>query len=381
MVSRSVRVPAPTASPRGGAPAAADPRGWFDALEALVAVPAGYREEQVGRIDALEMLRCGEQVLTDLVGAGLPCSGEPGAERFDRYDLFNLALYSASGVSVPERALSFALRWMTNPPEAWFKPMRWNFSIELTCGRDAGCGPEPWWSLARPYPEAFGGRTLDLRSEPAAGIAGPPGAEAAAATTREAATGDAVDLEAVGVPRLAVSAQLETRGGRQELRSPVLRRVVDEFMAAGYRWVRLPEEAQWRPADVLPHGVAPCISASLFLQEELRAAGFEAWTRRGWILGMLDLAHAWLEVRDSDGEIKIVDPVFAMLAAHAPAPHPEFAGACLGSRLNRLLPTQHYADQPLIRHECGGEAVTPRRKTVVRTDRARPRDAGPGVQS
>ena len=53
----------------------------------------------------MEMLRCGPDTLDGLVRAGLPCGGVPGAELFDRYDLFNLALLSGSGASVPERAI------------------------------------------------------------------------------------------------------------------------------------------------------------------------------------------------------------------------------------------------------------------------------------
>ena len=339
--------------PRSGArqPAPGDAARWFESLDALFRVPAGFRDECVSRVEAAAMLGCGDELLGELVARGLPCSGEPGAERFDRYDLFNLGLYSGTGSSLPERGIRFALRWMSGAPETWFRPARWTFSVELACPREGGCGADPWWSLALPRPDAFGGRTLHLESTPGGATAGPGDAEC-------------------GGGGLALSATLETRGQHLELRSPALLRITHDFMERGHRWVRLPEELQRRPELVLPAGVAPCISASLWLQQRFGEAGFEARTRRGWILGMLDLAHAWVEVRDVDGVVKPVDPVFAMLAAHAEAAHPDFAAACLGSRMNRLLPTAHAADEPLSRHRCGGRESRPAHRTVIRAARS-----------
>ncbi|WP_223199543.1 hypothetical protein [Solihabitans fulvus] len=327
--------------------------GWLAALARLFVIPAGYRDENVDRVGALDMLRCGPAVLDALIRDGLPCSGEPGAERFDRYDLFNLALYSGSNSSVPERAIQFALRWMGKAPETWLNPMAWQVGIELACPEQHGCGDAPTWSMARPTPEAFGGRTIELRTDPAGATIG-----------RE-------DVTAQGSPAFGLTVDLETRGERRQLRAPALREIVDEFMTGDWRWARMPEELQARPDLVLPHGVAPCISVSLRLAERCAAAGFQARTRRGWILGMLDLAHAWLEVVDEDGQLKVVDPIFAMLSDHAVDPHPDFRAVCLGSRVNRLLPSEHSADNPLAQHTCGGVSRVPKKKVVVRSGRQR----------
>src|SRR5688500_15292739 len=91
----------------------ASPDGWLAACERRCAIPAPFRDERVSRADALQTLRCGDELLDRLVAQGLPCGGARGDERFDAFDLFNLALDSGSGRSMPEMAFGFALRWMS----------------------------------------------------------------------------------------------------------------------------------------------------------------------------------------------------------------------------------------------------------------------------
>jgi hypothetical protein len=322
--------------------------GWLAALDRLFTIPYGYRDETVDRASAIEMLRCHPDVLDALVAAGLPCGGSPGAERFDRYDLFNLALTSGSGTSVPERSIEFALRWMNSGPDSWFEPLDWRFSIELECPRAGGCGADPWWRLARPLPEECGGEVLEMEVTPGD------------------AAGDGPWITAEGTEGIAVSGMIRTRGRPGRLESPVLREIVGEFMSHGRRWGRMPEALQCESERVLAEGMSPCISASLHLERRFRAAGFEALTRRGWILGMLDLAHAWVEVTDEDGVTKPVDPIFVLLSGYARAPHPDFPATCLGSRLNRLLPTGLPAGSLLAHHGCDGVERAPERRTVIR---------------
>ncbi|KAB2342448.1 hypothetical protein [Actinomadura rudentiformis] len=337
-----------TAVPGAKAAVPAGTGGWLGALARLFTIPAEYREEIVSREGALEMLRCGDGVLDALIAAGLPCGGPAGAELFDRYDLFNLSLASGSGASVPERSIEFALRWMNGEPDSWFQPLEWRFSVELECPRPEGCGDDPVWRLAMPRPEEFGGEVLMLETSPDDAERGPDW------------------ITARGSTGLGVRGRLRTRGRPGTLRSPVIRRIVEDFMAAGRRWARMPEALQCEDERVLAHGVAPCISASLHLERLFRAAGFESVTRRGWILGMLDLAHAWVEVVDEDGVRKPIDPIFVLLSGYARSPHPRFAETCRGSRLNRLLPTGLPAGSLLAYHGCGGDEHVPTRRTVIR---------------
>jgi hypothetical protein len=326
---------------------------WLATLDTLFTIPPGYRREDVDRAGALDILRCSDEVLTELADAGLPNSG--GGERFDRYDLFNLALYSKSGMSAAERGIRFALRWMTRDPQTWFEPMRWTYSLVLQ-GPSGGSG-EATFSVARPAPEVFGGRVERIDAAAADRAVEPPGSpgpDIVVVTEGDTAQVDAV-LRTVGEPRT--------------LRSRRLREIVSEYSHGDYRWARMPEELQRHPELVLPHGVAPCISVSLDLAEKVRAAGYPARTRRGWILGMLDLAHSWLEVTDDDGQVKVVDPIFASLADHADRAHPDFREACFGSALNRLLPTAHEADNGLYRHSRGGVSTVPKSTLTIRAAR------------
>src|SRR4051794_32500649 len=316
-------------------------RQWLRALDDLVVIPDGFRDESAGRDEALATLRCGEAVLDALVAAGLPCDDE---QRFDRFDLFNLALYSGSGRSMPEMAFQFALRWMASPADSWFAPRRWRFDVGIACGRADGCGAEPSWSIARPRVGIFSADPVDARIGPTA-------------------------IELNGGTGLRIAGIVETTGRRAQLRSPELRERIEAFMHAGYRWVRMPEALQRRPELVLPHGVSNCITACVVLERELRAAGYEVRTRRGWMLGMLDIEHAWLEILDCDGEIKVVDPVFALLAGHATAANPELETAVIGSRINRVLPTDNPAERALTGHVCGGAEARVRKRTEIRPER------------
>jgi PAS domain-containing protein len=346
---------AQTATAATGTAANAD--AWLAALSGLFTMPAGYRDEQVDRIAALETLRCGPAVLDELVRAGLPCSGPSGDERFDRYDLFNLSLATGTGTSLPERTIHYALRWMHGGPETWTQRLEWIFEIELHCPDPAGCGAAPFWSHAALLPQAVGGEMMEWQLD---GRPGPP---------PEPIPGAQVQREGAGPLRFA--GRLATAGTLMTLRSPRLRAIADEFLAAGYRWARMPEALQRDYERVLAAGVGPCISASLRLEREFRAAGYEAYTRRGWLLGMLDLAHAWVEVVDDDGITKPVDPIFTRLTEYSDAPHPGLGPACIGSRINRLLPAAIPADGQMTAHRCGGAYREPIRRTVIRRSEIR----------
>ena len=191
---------------------------WLDALAELWPIPTEFRDAQVDRIVALDMLRCGEAVLAELVAAGLPCIERHGTQFFDRYDLFNLALASGSGTSVPERAICYALRWMSGGPETWIAPLRWTFDIELDC--PAGdCGSDARWSHARLQPEAAGGELVGFVTKPDAEL-----------------SADRVVFTGRGPVQL--SGSLVTRGEFGTLVSSRLRAIVDYFLAEVLAWVR-----------------------------------------------------------------------------------------------------------------------------------------------
>jgi hypothetical protein len=321
--------------------------GLLASLERLFAIPPGHRSDDVPRASALQVLGCDDAALDELLRRGLSHAGPAGDERFDANDLFNLALYSGAGRSVPERALRYAIRWMAESPEKLTATRRWTFSVTLSCARPDGCGADPLIAAALPVPELFGGRLEDVS------IAPPP------------ERGDEAGVECAG-SEVQMTATVETRGELRTIRSPRLRAIVDEVLGSGLRWVKVPASIHARPELLLPHGVATCTALSLHLAERCREAGFEARTRRGWMLGMLDLIHAWLEVEDEDGETKVVDPIFVLLAGLAPDAHPELPELCRGSVTNRLLPTTRAAGEPIDRHTCdGAEAPLAKRTTIL----------------
>ncbi|HTJ66809.1 MAG TPA: hypothetical protein VL551_04705 [Actinospica sp.] len=324
-------------------------KGWLDSLERLCRIPEEFREEVLPRTAALEMLRCGPETFDLLLEAGLPHGGEEGSELFDRLDLVNLALYSGSRESVPEQTMGYALRWMHDDPATLSTPRRWTYSVELSCDRaDGACGADPTWSIALPTPDVHGGWVESLEI-------GPAGARLTE-----------TDIVGSGPGGLRASGVMVTSGERRTIRSKQLLDIVTEYSHGDYRWARLPEELMARPELVLSQGYAPCIAACLDLEAKCRAAGFEARTRRGWIMGMLDLAHSWLEVVDEDGAVKTVDPAFVLLARqHAERPHPDIEAAFTGSLLNRLMPTPHRADQPINGHTCGGTRRRPKHTTQI----------------
>jgi hypothetical protein len=320
---------------------------WSEALGRLFPVPEPHRDETVDRADALDVLRCPEPILDELIAAGLPCSGERAEERFDPHDLFNLALYSRSGTSLAERTFKFALRWMGARTETLLERRLSRFSIRLSAARAGGCEADSSWALARPQPERFGGRVVELAVQPSHARLEPDW------------------ILADGTDYLRVEATVETVGTRRALESPVLRGIVDEFLDLGLRWVKVPQPVHHDPELLLANGVATCAAASLHLERRCRAAGFEVHTRRGWVIGMLDLVHAWLEVIDEDGRTKLLDPLFALLSDFTGAPNPDFAELCWGSTLNRLLPTAIPAGETLERHSCAGREATPVRETAI----------------
>lgn len=315
---------------------------WRESLAVLYPVPAPHRVEDVDRRTALEMLRCGPEVLDRLVADGLPHTGRADGPWFDRHDLVNLALQSGSGWTMPERAVQFALRWMREDPKTWTEPLEWTYEIGLSCDRCEGGE----FRHSRLLPERHGGTLVDQATTPPAGV-------------------DGGDLVWSGPA--TVAGRLVTGGSLLSLRSPRLTAVTLDFLGAGYRWARLPKPVQADYETVMAAGYAPCVTASLFLEREYRAAGYEAFARSGWILGMLDLAHAWVEVIDDDGVRKVVDPALERLSTHSGDPHPGLGAAALGARSNRMLPTAAGAGQPQARHTCpDGTTAAAKTRTIIR---------------
>lgn len=268
-------------------------------------IPAEHHVPDTDRATAVRLLGCDERALDGLVRSGLTVR----EDRFDSRDLFNLALHSGTGRTLPEQAFAFSLRWMRGSTEALLAPRTLSFALTANCAcQDV--------ELAVPRPDLYGGTATDV------------------------------------VAATAVTATIRTEGRAAPLRSPVLRWLVEEFAGLGVRWVKLPDALREDESLVTAHRVATCESASRWLARRCRAAGYAATTRIGWVVGMLDLVHAWVEVTDDDGETKVVDPVFALFAATVPGANPLLTDPAVAVRTNRLVPTALEVGGRVARHGC-----------------------------
>ncbi|MEH0971448.1 hypothetical protein V6U77_09975 [Micromonospora sp. CPCC 205546] len=330
--------------------------GLCRGLDTLFAVPSEHRLDDVDRASARQLLGCDDRTLSILLDRGLPAGGDPGEERFDSRDLFNLALHSGTGTTVPEQAFAYSLRWMRSATEDLLAPRASRFALRVACGAEA-CGPAPTSMLALPRPERCGGAVHDLTVEPAWGVAAPSG-----------------DTVVCTGSELAVTATVHTRGERAELRSPELRAIVAEFAAMDLRWVKLPEALRDDVDLVARHGVASCDSASRYLAQLCLRAGIPAVTRIGWVVGMLDLVHAWVEVEDADGATKVVDPVFALFSATVRDTNPLLRDPAVALRTNRLIPTGLSTGGVVAEHRCAGEPAAARVTTKILPAPTRPEE-------
>ncbi|TDV42266.1 hypothetical protein [Actinophytocola oryzae] len=263
-------------------------------------IPPEYHVADTPRAEAARILDCTEEALDAFVSGGLTVSDD----LFDSRDLFNLGLHSGSGRTLPEQAFAYALRWMRSPTPSLLAPRTSRFSVRLSC---------------------------------------------ACASAAFAPPCDATDVE---VTATSLTATIRTRGELSPLRSPDLVSLVGDFTALGLRWVKLPDALRHDEDVLLTHRVASCDSASSYLARRCLEAGFAARTRRGWVIGMLDLVHAWVEVTDSDGVTKVIDPIFALLATSVTDANPVLTDPSLSLRTNRLVPTDSRVGEHVAEHDC-----------------------------
>jgi hypothetical protein len=274
-------------------------------------IPDEYHVADTDRAEAERMLNCSPADLDRMILSGLPVRGD----RFDSRDLFNFGLYSGTGRTTPEMAFTFALRWMRSTTEQLLAPRTSRFSLRLTCSCDTA-------TLAPPRADRYGGEVRDV-----------------------VATGT------------SLAATIGTAGALAPLRSPALVSLLREFAALGLRWMKLPDALREDEDLVVTHGVASCESASRYLVRRCREAGIPAVTRIGWVIGMLDLVHAWVEVVDDDGVPKVVDPIFALFAGTLRDANPLLTDPTVSLCTNRLVPTDLPVGGRVARHGCDTPAT------------------------
>jgi hypothetical protein len=331
-----------TESATSGPPASAavvtsdeDLGGWLESLAQLVSTPAEFREETIDRRTALDMLRCSEAVIDALVENGLPCSGAAGEERFDRWDLFNVALYSRSRRSIPELSALVVARAAAEKPPTWVERREVRLTLSLQCTRPDGCADHPEWLVRPPQPERFDGSITPWR----------------ASTPLEAATVVGTIVHARTAFELA--ATVVTCGAARSIRSAPVRTLFWEIVH-GMRFQVLPHALAIQTDRIARHGAVDCTAVARLLGARCEDAGLETRVEKGLLLTMLGIDnHAWLEVKDDDGQWKPIDCSLAMISLGSAIPNPAFAQFCLGSQFNRVLPFACPLEEPIIEHTCG----------------------------
>lgn len=331
--------------------------GWISSLRELIPTPPEYREETIDRRTALEMLRCEEWVIDELLDHGLAASGPRGEDRFDRWDLFNVALYSRSRRSIPELSALVVARAAAEKPEAWTERREVALTLGLECTRQGGCAARPRWLVRAPTPERFGGTTSPWESSSPLSQAAVAGGALAAYEPRS----------------LELRARVISCGSVRRVRSSFVRARYWEIVH-GMRFQVLPHALAIDSDRICKHGAVDCTAVAKLLGAQCVDAGLEVRVEKGLLLTMLGIDnHAWLEVRDEDGEWKTIDCSLAMISLGSPIPNPAFAEFCLGSQFNRVLPFHCPAPEPIISHECGDECQPVNARVTIST--------GPGEAS
>lgn len=293
---------------------------WLAALDRLVRVPEPYRRAELDAARARRLLGCTDEVLADLTAAGLSCRDPDGTARFDYVDLMNLGLLSGTGCSLPELSERQCMRIAAGPPQAWLPERTWRLRLEARCGVDESC-PAP----------------IDVHR--------PAGVASDCRNWQVTTTGSGVTVDAT-VTTTGAAGSVHTSAVRD-----MFTELVGGLTSGGYTYAWLPRQLGLDVDSALANRTLDCVATSLLLDRWCRQAGVPVRTRTGFLIGMVGVEHAWLEVHE-DGRWLPVDPLLAYLASRHPTSHPAFAEFCLGSRSNRVLGWDRPAGAQLADHDC-----------------------------
>jgi hypothetical protein len=303
---------------------------WKPVSGAVMWMPADYREPTVDETTAMRILRCTPRSFASLRDLGLEPTGTPHGPRYDANDIRNAALYSRSGRTEVEMAMSSILSFLRGGDKDLFSERRWAYQMVGTVpGVVAAEGAlEPVNCLIYPLsPEAFGGAADPLMTD-------------GGAPTR---VGDRVSVP-LGVP---LRGSMITKGRPGGSLDPLIRAVTEEFLASGVRWHYLSPGLKRDPRAAFARGVGNCDTLCAVLAERLTERGFAASVFRGWIIGITEVPHSWIEVNDDDRRMKVIDPSLLLLARHSSLGCPDFASKAFGATLSRIAPTRCHLDEPI----------------------------------
>jgi hypothetical protein len=307
---------------------------WSPVAGAVLWMPERYREPTLDEATALRILRCTPRSFAALRDLGLEPGGEPGDPRYDANDIRNAALYSRSGRTEVETALGAILSFLRGSEAELFGERRWAW--EMTPAPPAGGDTRDCW-VSPPVPEAFGG------------TAGPSGTGTGTGTIPAVRDGDRVLVPDGETLR----GSMTTRGRPASVADQPIRAITAEILDSGVRWHHLSAGLKTDARAAFARGVGNCDTLSTILAERLAGAGYAPRTCRGWIIGITEVPHSWVEVTDGDGQIKVIDPSLLLLARHSSLGSPDFAPRALGAALSKIAPTRCPLAEPIGRDADG----------------------------
>ncbi|MER0241761.1 transglutaminase domain-containing protein [Streptomyces sp. HSW2009] len=294
-------------------------------VEKMIPVPAEHRVSALGVSEAAHQLGCDKHLVELLVAAGLPAEETAQGPRFDYHDVMNLGLQSGTGRSVAELGERSCMRLAAGKPESWTAARNWR--VRLTASVEGA--PDTVVAPLPPAPKVLGGELLDWQPD----IDGPGTAEA----------------------------RLTTRGTVDSPRTDAVREIhdqlLDELATGVYQYGWIPASLRAQPRAALGHRMADCVVSAWLMHQRAQEAGLRARTRKGFLLGLIGVEHAWIEVQE-EGRWLVLDPVLAYLGGRQRNTAPEFADFCRGSVHNRVLAWDRTAEEPLADHvSANGERI------------------------
>lgn len=296
---------------------------WDPVAGSVLWTPPEHRQPTVGEAAAMKLLRCTPGSFEKLRALGLEGVPTPSGLMFDSADLRNAALYSLSGRTEVEMAMRPLLAFLQGADRDMFADRRWTF--EMTAGPSEDSAD--LCLISPPSPEAFGGELTALTMA---------GVEAGRAGER------------VPVPDgSSLRGEMTTRGAPDPIVDPAIRALLEGVLADGVRWHYLADGLKRDAYAAYARGVGNCDTMSTVLCDRLLAAGYAAGTFRGWIVGITEIPHSWVEVVDGDGRTKVLDPSLLALAAHSRLGLPEFVRKAPGAALSRIVPTRCPLSEPV----------------------------------
>lgn len=279
---------------------------WEPALNKVVASPPNYRIPKDAAYGQA-VLRCSSSEVISLLTAWR----EAGYSDPDRYDYWNIGLYSGSGRSRPELELTFFWRAYMGRRN-WNALVRHQMAFQAVCPRGAACESNSW---SQPEFSGFTWHLVELRKGHA-----------------------------------YWAGEIEQRGVAAHVSSKLLTEAWHESLER-YQFHYTRPELAVLVQETRRRRVGDCLALSTLLAAELDECGVPAKICTGFLWGrMAGRPHSWVEAVDTDGEWKPLDLSTAVHARDFSIR--DYADFGFGSLSNRAV-----RGQASVSHLCGGDTV------------------------